>query len=493
MPVTTRSAKKVSKVVAAASSSSSSAAAASSSSSSSSSAPIVSETTRHILERWIVVGIPAIGVAVVLFGLDRTSNSFGAGWTSTSKVFIASTGALFGAIVLAKILTSKRHRGVVQTQRYITSSVIPLLIYTFLGAVGLWTLGKLVDQSILPALDQRWNAIVAMLVALLVVRSAIWGGAAAARKKSAGANISLLRKILDSVRGGGAAGGEDADDASTAAKLLFSPDAVEPAPMPLSTSSGATTGGESSPHWEEIFASLRSGGDTLRLKHLESLHRLFYVAEANCDAHGAAAIQRTVQQECVRLAVAVAAERCNAEEDAIDGIASLLDYGFQKLPELFDINYSDLLLFKVMQDINSRSTSQRTLFVDHRQLRAFHPIDHLPAVEKCEKRAACARRALPALRSNGMKLSSALIMANEDLRCFRSLTGFQIVRMNDGVYVTFEGNGRREALARAFGGKDAKEAVQIECTLFEFDDEVVRKEIVQGLEHVRKLKKVVDT
>jgi hypothetical protein len=222
---------------------------------------------------------------------------------------------------------------------------------------------------------------------------------------------------------------------------------------------------------------------------------LFYIAEANCDAEGAAAVQRTVQQECLRLAVDAAAERCNAEEDAIEGIASLLDYGFQKLPELFDVNYSDLLLFKVMHDINSRSTSQRAMYVDHRHLRAFHPIDHAPAIEKCEMRAACARRALPALRANGMKLSNALIMANEDLSVFRSLTGFQVVRMDDGVYVTFEGNGRREALARAFGGKDAADetAVQIEVTLFEFDDDRVRSEIVQGLERVRELKGVIDT
>ena len=43
--------------------------------------------------------------------------------------------------------------------------------------------------------------------------------------------------------------------------------------------------------------------------------------------------------------------------------------------------------------------------------------------------------ALPALRSNGMKLSNALIMANDDLSVFRSLTGFQVVQMDDGVYV----------------------------------------------------------
>ena len=146
-----------------------------------------------------------------------------------------------------------------------------------------------------------------------------------------------------------------------------------------------------------------------------------------------------------------------------------------------------------MHDINARSTSQRKIFVDHRQLRAFHPIDHAPAVVKCEKRAACARRALPALAANGMKLSNALIMANDDLSVFRSLTGFQVVQMNDGVYVTFEGNGRREALARAFGGKDAEKGVLIEVTLFEFDDDEARKECVQGIEKVRSLKHVVDT
>ena len=430
----------------------------------------------HGLWRWTIVG--AVGVVIVLqfLGFNLTSEAFGL----QSLVLVGSTMTYFGLIVGGKALLGG---GV--TSRYLTSSLTSLLIYLALGMTLLWALSKLVDMEYLPALDEKWTSILSALVSVGVVK---YSQTEAKKRLQGGANISLLRKVLDTVTPGltlvGKSGGKSGKP--TSPRRYDSASSAEPAPP-------AVTEGKQSPHWGSIFAELRGANDALRLKHLESLHRLFYVAEANCDADGASAIQRTVQQECMRLAVDAAAERCNTDEDVIDGIASLLDYGFHKLPELFDINYSDLLLFKVMHDINARSTSQRKIFVDHRQLRAFHPIDHAPAVAKCEKRAACARRALPALRANGMKLSNALIMANDDLSVFRSLTGFQVVKMNDGVYVTFEGNGRREALARAFGGKAAKEGVQIEVTLFEFDDDNARKECVQGVEKVRSLKHVVDT
>ena len=52
-----------------------------------------------------------------------------------------------------------------------------------------------------------------------------------------------------------------------------------------------------------------------------------------------------------------------------------------------------------------------------------------------------------------MRLSEALIASEPALEPFRSVTGFQCVRLSEqdgGGFVTFEGNGRREALRRAF-------------------------------------------
>ena len=71
------------------------------------------------------------------------------------------------------------------------------------------------------------------------------------------------------------------------------------------------------------------------------------------------------------------------------------------------------------------------------------------------------------------------------------MTGFQVVALADG-YITFEGNGRRESLVRAFGGKDASIGIQVEVRLFEFKDEATRTAIAQQMERVRRWKNVVD-
>jgi len=78
-----------------------------------------------------------------------------------------------------------------------------------------------------------------------------------------------------------------------------------------------------------------------------------------------------------------------------------------------------------------------------------------------------------------------------DLGEFESVTGFQVVALADG-YITFEGNGRRESLVRAFGGKDASIGIQVEVRLFEFKDEATRTAIAQQMERVRRWKNVVD-
>ena len=87
----------------------------------------------------------------------------------------------------------------------------------------------------------------------------------------------------------------------------------------------------------------------------------------------------------------------------------------------------------------------------HFASQAIHPIDRDTADEKCDERARAALAALPLLQQNGMKLSETLIAAEPRLEAFQSVTGFCVVelRAEEGAppegYVTFEGNGRREA------------------------------------------------
>ncbi|MFT4978270.1 MAG: hypothetical protein ACI8S6_004178, partial [Myxococcota bacterium] len=117
-----------------------------------------------------------------------------------------------------------------------------------------------------------------------------------------------------------------------------------------------------------------------------------------------------------------------------------------------------------------------------------HPIDRDTANEKCDARAAAARDALPVLQANSMRLSEALIASDEALRPFASVTGFQVVDLGEGEgYVTFEGNGRREALSRAFGEDFG---VEVEVRLFHFPDEATAATIRRRVRRVQRWKLV---
>jgi len=153
--------------------------------------------------------------------------------------------------------------------------------------------------------------------------------------------------------------------------------------------------------------------------------------------------------------------------------------------------FQSVQVSELRADCQSQCSSVRSLFVDHRQLLAIHPIDRETANQKCNERAAAALAALPIIKANGMKLSESLIASNQALGEFESVTGFQVVALADG-YITFEGNGRRESLVRAFGGKDASIGIQVEVRLFVFKDEAIRTAIAQQMERVRRWKNVVD-
>jgi hypothetical protein len=186
------------------------------------------------------------------------------------------------------------------------------------------------------------------------------------------------------------------------------------------------------------------------------------------------------------LALSATAEAREADEDdALSQAASLLQWGAQKLPELAELDVSDLLMAKVIADIRATHDEVERIVVDHRRLLPIHPIDRATAEEKAEARATAARQALPLLEEHGMQLTEALIAAHDELSAFKSVTGFQVVEVSpEGHYVTFEGNGRREALLRAFPDTP----VQVEVRCYRFTDPRRRTTIQRRLERVRRWK-----
>ena len=182
-----------------------------------------------------------------------------------------------------------------------------------------------------------------------------------------------------------------------------------------------------------------------------------------------------------------ALQKQKTEGDALSQAALLVEWGFQKLPEIAELNVSDVLMAKTIADIKTLHTSVERKLVSHHQLLAIHPIDRETANEKCNARAKAARAALPILEANDMTLSEHLIAAQQELNDFSSITGFQVVRISEG-YVTFEGNGRREALKRAF----PKQSILVEVREYLFSDEETRIDITRRVERVRRWKNVID-
>lgn len=238
------------------------------------------------------------------------------------------------------------------------------------------------------------------------------------------------------------------------------------------------------PDWSALAETLE--GDSVRLKQLQALERLAHVLSGETRDRADEAL-RVVYQEALRLQTDAAAAGGD-DEDVLTQAASLLEWGAQKLPELAELDVSDLLMAKAVADIRAQHDRVQHVFVDHRLLLAIHPIDRPTAEDKCEARAQAARDAMPLLEANGMRLSEDLIAAHDELEAFRSVTGFQVVRLPGDRYVTFEGNGRREALQRALGDRP----VEVEVRHFVFDDPETARTIARRVERVRSWKNVED-
>jgi hypothetical protein len=223
-----------------------------------------------------------------------------------------------------------------------------------------------------------------------------------------------------------------------------------------------------------------------RLFHLRSLRRISSLHEQGSTKKE---LTLVLKQECVRLIQeAKAVEKKEEEGDALSQAARLVEWGIQKIPEIADLDLSDILMAKTIADIQALHTSVETKMVSHHHLLAIHPIDRDTANEKCNKRATAALGALSIIEANNMKLTETLIAAHEELAEFSSVTGFQVVQLDTG-YVTFEGNGRREALKRAFPNCE----ILVEVRVFQFFDSETQSGIQRRVERVRRWKKVSDS
>jgi len=252
-------------------------------------------------------------------------------------------------------------------------------------------------------------------------------------------------------------------------------------PQPPSESDQTKLGNE--PDWDAILRSFGPFPEAGRLSHLVSLRRL----HAFCSKEVVLEEVETLKRESL-------ADIHTAENDALSQMVMLLEWGTQKLPELVELDISDLFMAKVIADINRLSTGYETIFVSYKSLRPIHAINRGTANKKCNDRAASIKSAIPLLQANGMRLSELLIEAEASLKELQSVNGFQVVRLvesDGGGYVTFEGNGRREALNRALEGMPDVDLL-VEVRLFQFADEMTTRDISKQVQECRQMKGVSD-
>jgi hypothetical protein len=213
--------------------------------------------------------------------------------------------------------------------------------------------------------------------------------------------------------------------------------------------------------------------------------------DANASSSNMRGVLQTVVEEVDRLERQAKASKKNAEtDDALSQAASVLEYGAGKLPELGELDMSDLVMLNTVNSIQRLHTEVEHIYVCHHQLKAIHLINRDNANAQCNKRAQAARGALLVLKRNNMRFSEMLIAAEPSLSVFQSLTGFQVVEFELGKYVTFEGNGRREALIRAF--PDPSIEVDVEVRLYKFPDGATSAKVSELVRQCRSWKNCHD-
>ncbi len=246
----------------------------------------------------------------------------------------------------------------------------------------------------------------------------------------------------------------------------------EPAPGPNESLDQA-------PDWDALAERFAARGDEIRLSQLQTLRRLAALIEDRPKGE----VRRAVHQEVMRLDTeSAAAAHGDDDDDLLGKVASFFEWGVQKLPELAAMDVPDLLLAQVVAEIRARSDSVEHLFVPHKKLVPIHPINRPSAEEKAQARADAARAAFSIIEANGMRFSEELTAGREELAAFKSVTGIQVVQLEDGRYVTFEGNGRAAALVQAFPDED----ILVEVRHYLFDEEDERRRIWRHIARTRK-------
>lgn len=146
----------------------------------------------------------------------------------------------------------------------------------------------------------------------------------------------------------------------------------------------------------------------------------------------------------------------------------MLNYLMGKSDELKDMRLRDLMLAKVVMDIHRKQISKTVQRVPLAQIYPIHPVDRDNALASLNKRIAV-------LEKNDSLLQAQSCIDFAFLSQFLpSVSWIKVVQVEEDRYVSFEGNGRIEALKKVLSDT----SVPVEVEGYEFDEnEKIRRRI----------------
>lgn len=159
-----------------------------------------------------------------------------------------------------------------------------------------------------------------------------------------------------------------------------------------------------------------------------------------------------------------------------EDISAFFKYLARKKSDVARMNESDALLAKVVLDIHRKRTGTEMVFVPLKSIGPIHPVDRGIAAEDVSKRAEIVSENKAEILET-RKISSDWLSAH-----IPSVSNIKVVEIRTGDFVSFEGNGRLEALRRVFRD-EADVTVEVEQYIFRPSD---RTTIARRVNRVRR-------
>lgn len=156
-------------------------------------------------------------------------------------------------------------------------------------------------------------------------------------------------------------------------------------------------------------------------------------------------------------------------------LARFWSYLVGKRSEVQEMDLKDVLMARAILDIHRHKTAKEVVALPLESLRPIHRLDRETAQAAVAARAATLAEHRDELMERGVLDQEALA------RHLPSVSWIKVVAAGDGSYLTFEGNGRLEAMRQVFSPGDR---IRVEVELYHVR---APRTILRRLDRVRRL------